>query len=109
MELTLDYEGLEFGVDATYSPGRPAKVSGPPESCYPAEDAIIDYELLSYPSLEAIILSVYPELAGAELRAEVEKLNDLICDKIEAWAYDEHQGRMEAKADARFEEMKERR
>jgi len=85
-EMTVDYEDITFGVEAHFTPGRPAKVYGPPEDCYPEEFPEVEYELLSYPSLEAVILSVLPEMAGAELRAEVERLNDRICDKIEELA-----------------------
>ena len=39
---------IEIDMDAVIDrvcPGRPAKLYGPPESCYPAEDAEIEFSL----------------------------------------------------------------
>jgi len=42
--MKIIFMGTEIELeDIDYSPGRAAKTSGPPENCYPAESAEIDY------------------------------------------------------------------
>lgn len=47
MEITIKAYGVEFDVEFTAEPYIPAKISGPPENCYPAEGGEIDIESIS--------------------------------------------------------------
>ena len=44
--MKIIFMGAEIELeDVDYSPGCAAKTSGPPENCYPAEDAEITYDI----------------------------------------------------------------
>ena len=46
MELADQHGELNLEIYATFSKGIPAKISGPPDKCYPAEGPeLIDWEL----------------------------------------------------------------
>jgi len=64
-------------VEAIYTPGRPACLSGPPENCYPAEGPEVD------------LVEVYDARTGEPIPQEVvdkhsEAIYDKICDQEDA-------------------------
>lgn len=63
-------ETLEVTVKANYNPGYPAKISGPPEHCYPEEPA--EVELLSILGDDGFVLDPSELSDGERERLEQE-------------------------------------
>jgi hypothetical protein len=76
-------ETLEVTVKANYTPGYPAKISGPPEHCYPEEPA--EVELLSIRGDEGFVLDP-SELSDRER----ERLEQDVIDWVESQVYEEY-------------------
>lgn len=57
MKVTVTVE-LTFEADVTYFPGAPARISGPPENCYPAEDDEWELNSLTYDGEDMLKLLV---------------------------------------------------
>ena len=75
-------ETLEVTVKANYTPGYPAKLSGPPEHCYPEEPA--EVELLSIRGDDGFVLD-HSELSDGERsrleQAVVDWVDSQVCEE----------------------------
>ena len=76
-------ETLEVTVKASYIPGSPGKLSGPPEHCYPEEPA--EVELLSIHGDEGFVLDP-SELSDSERK----RLEQAVIDWVEAQVDEEY-------------------
>ena len=76
-------ETLEVTVKASYIPGYPGKLSGPPEHCYPEEPA--EVELLSIHGDEGFVLDP-SELSDSERK----RLEQAVIDWVEAQVDEEY-------------------
>ena len=77
------FEILEVTVKASYIPGSPGKLSGPPEHCYPEEPA--EVELLSIHGDEGFVLDP-SELSDSERKW----LEQAVIDWVEAQVDEEY-------------------
>ena len=75
-------EILEVTVKANYNPGYPAKISGPPEHCYPEEPA--EVELLSIHGEGGFVLDPSELSSGERSRLEQE-----VVDWVESQIFEE--------------------
>ena len=76
-------ETLEVTVKANYSPGSPAKISGPPEHCYPAEPE--EVELLSIHGDSGFVLDP-SELSDGERK----RLEQAVIDWVESQVFEDY-------------------
>lgn len=75
-------ETLEVTVKASYIPGSPGKLSGPPEHCYPEEPA--EVELLSIHGEGGFVLDPSELSSGERSRLEQE-----VVDWVDSQDYEE--------------------
>lgn len=54
--FTIEWAGLEFEGTASYTPGDPGRLSGPPEKCYPPEPAEVEVTSLKCEGYDALFL-----------------------------------------------------
>lgn len=78
----------EYKVRYSYTPARPAKISGPPEHCYPAEAA------------EVSIVNCKPDPADWNN----EWLARMVYEDIENYIHEHHEDAYEAERDAYLED-----
>ncbi len=89
---TIDIDDVEFEVQFSYIPLKPAKTYGPPENCHPAEGGEVeiesitigDYDLLGFLSekVENRIQQICEEAAPEMHREQIE--SDL-CDMADSY------------------------
>ena len=75
-------ETLEVTVKASYNPGSPGKLSGPPEHCYPEEPA--EVELLSIRGDNGFVLDPSELSSGERSRLEQE-----VVDWVDSQVFEE--------------------
>jgi len=80
--MFIEHAGFEFEVDVThFYAGLPAKLSGGPEDCYPAEDADIEYEIVSVnipPESHACVGDINEEEFERQvLEAHIDEITDI--------------------------------
>lgn len=77
MRITFTHIGLLFVAEADYEPLVPARISGPPEHCYPAEGGNADITALTCYGADASFLlesDLSDALADAAYEACVERV-----------------------------------
>ena len=56
MKITFSALGLTFDAEVTYTPGTPAKLSGPPEECHEGDPPEIEFLTLTCGGDDAMFL-----------------------------------------------------
>lgn len=83
MNITFTACGMSFDATVNYSAGCPAKISGPPESCHPAEAPEIEFESLTVDGNDAAFLldsSISDRIEEAAMIAADAYLEDAAID-----------------------------
>lgn len=94
--LTIEFKGHGIQLtDVDYSPGYPAKISGPPEDCHPEEPADISYTIATGNELLDQILEEDHE----------DEIEGLALKEIESQAI----ANAEALAEQEYEDQRDRR
>jgi hypothetical protein len=86
---------VEVTVEYHYSPGSPGKTYGPPENCYPPEEAEAEVEQV-YLTSDETKTDIMPQLTAAV----IEMLFEQACEAGEDDDADAYERAMEDKADA---------
>ena len=95
-DFKIKYQGQDIDIDVlSYSPGIPAKTSGPPENCYPEE----------YPEVEFEIQTGNDLLDQLLMENHEDEITKLV---FQGMAQQKYEAEMEA-ASQKYDEMNDRR
>ena len=83
MKITFNLYGLTFVAEADYERLVPARISGPPENCYPAEGGCTDITALTVYGADASFL-LESDLADALADAAYEACTEQVASDRES-------------------------
>ncbi len=87
-EVSYYFCGIELDVEFIYYGGCQAQISGPPEDCYPAEDATVDIDSVTCNGEPVDTDDIY-QGSGDKAESLDDLIEQFIIENTELWMDDE--------------------